>query len=277
MKTEAFRRVFIVGCEGSGTTLLQAFLAAHPAVWTCPETQFFVGLFASRHLKRLGIARSEGGRRIEALLAYLGRPDLAAKLPRMRLLISPMAAAFVEILDTLALDAGRDVWVEKSPRHIDHIEAIQARLPDAAFIHVVRDGAEVVASLHDRARRFPEAPGFFGYRDVDRCVDRWLETAAATLRHSGKKNHATVHYERLVARPREALEGVCRFLGLRFEEAMLRDYRSAADRVILPREPWKEAVRGPLRATGREKFLALFDARERGRILDRLARAPGFG
>ena len=35
------KRVFLVGCPRSGTTLLQSMLHAHPSIYSLPETKFF--------------------------------------------------------------------------------------------------------------------------------------------------------------------------------------------------------------------------------------------
>jgi hypothetical protein len=53
------KRVFIVGCPRSGTTLVQALLARYPGVHSFPETRFFEALLdaVDLQLARLGAER----------------------------------------------------------------------------------------------------------------------------------------------------------------------------------------------------------------------------
>jgi len=63
---------------------------------------------------------------------------------------------FVQIVDAASLKAGRPIWVEKTPDHLFYVKRIQQYIPDAAFIHIIRNGRDTVASLVDAARKFPD-------------------------------------------------------------------------------------------------------------------------
>ena len=41
MQNRSFKRIYIVGCPRSGTTLLQSMVAAHPLLTSYPETHFW--------------------------------------------------------------------------------------------------------------------------------------------------------------------------------------------------------------------------------------------
>ena len=153
------------------------------------------------------------------------------------------ARAFADVIDGACKDAGKSVWVEKSPIHLRCIPDIVGAMPDACFIHVVRDGREVVASIFELCKTQPDrwigqfldgrsrAPG--GDADprdelvIQAIIARWNEDVAITAGRLGDPHHSLVQYDRLLSNTRAELEGLCVLLGLDFDESMLEHRRSA--------------------------------------------------
>jgi hypothetical protein len=48
---------------------------------------------------------------------------------------------------------GKPRWGEKTPRYVGKMRQIQGALPEARFVHVVRDGRDVALSVLDRTVR----------------------------------------------------------------------------------------------------------------------------
>jgi len=125
------RYVFLLGAPRSGTTWLQIMLSSHPEVSTCQETHLFSGYLSGLERswrKHAGDQRGVG---------------LQAALTRSR---------FIELQRHFALsvlDAIGDtpVVLEKTPAHITVLGQLQEVLPEARFIHIVRDPRAVAASL----------------------------------------------------------------------------------------------------------------------------------
>jgi hypothetical protein len=155
--------------------------------------------------------------------------------------------------------------VEKSPENLRHIEAIETHVPGAAFIHIVRNGADVVASLHAAANAGWK--GFERPMTLDECIQRWTTDLEITRRELGKPNHFLVRYETLVSDPSGALKRVCAFLGLAFDEGMLERRREAARQIILPWEHWKAGVFEPIRNANATKFYDSLGPDEREYVL----------
>ena len=155
-KPEVTKRVFLVGCPRSGTTIAQVMLAAHPEVLSFPETQFFkwaVGLRRRPQL-RIGLATGLERRAFHRCVEErLNRPDLKDRLPRQPLLFRTAVNAYVSVLDELTMDDGKAIWLEKTPLHVHFTDLIEKYVSRAHFIHVVRRGSDVVASIRDRALR----------------------------------------------------------------------------------------------------------------------------
>ncbi|MEQ8357014.1 MAG: sulfotransferase [Kiloniellaceae bacterium] len=123
--------VFLLGAPRSGTTWLQIMLSKHPDISTCQETHLFSGYLS-------GLQRSwrhhEGDRRGVGLQATITREDFIALQRQFAL----------SVLDSIG---DTPVILEKTPAHITVLEDLSEVLPEARFIHIIRDPRSVAASL----------------------------------------------------------------------------------------------------------------------------------
>jgi hypothetical protein len=131
---------------------------------------------------------------------------------------SVRAAPYVRIRDGTDRVAGSVTPPGERRRHLRHLSGSSAT-PDAVFVHIVRAGRDVVASLYDVAKSNPEEWG--GFRDLDSCINRWLEDVEITRSRMGHPRHMPVRYERLVNDPERELRTVCESIGLPFERKMV--------------------------------------------------------
>lgn len=264
-------RVFVVGCPRSGTTLLQSMLAAHPETCSFPETHFFSRVCGGV-AQGLGFSSMRNRERAVAnrFLEKVDRQDLIEHLPRWHPRLRPYKEAFISILDQLARDAGASRWVEKTPMHLHFIQDIETVAPDARFLHILRNGEDVIASLYQVTSKYPEAWG--GERDLDRCIDRWVGDVRRSLVLAEQDNHLLVRYEELIDRPADVLQSVCDRLGANFDPAMVARYEGAAPNVVTEDEEWKASVTKPLSKPSRRKFDEYLDEAERQRVRTRLER-----
>ena len=252
------KRIFIGGCSRSGTTFLQELLANHSRVQTFPETGVFLRALGMRGRVlpwvHLGLTLGKERKALRRLLDEMELPPEGRPvLPPRRVLLGSSARDVVAFLDQLAQRHRKDVWVEKTPRHVLHATRILHLVPDARFIHTVRDGRDVVASIVHRAMRFPDA--FPRQNDPAYGIHQWNRSLRSTWKSLKEPGHLVVLYEGLTLYPRETLESLSRALGLPFEEAMLerRERRS----FVTDREGWKDRPPGAIRPA-RSKFRELF-------------------
>lgn len=267
------KRIFVVGCPRSGTTLLQSLLAAHSQVETFPESHFFEWLFSGRTVPRaLGVASRRARGRLYRFIDQLERPELRRRVPWYAVTVRQLAGCFVRILDTLTQETGSTVWLEKTPGHLHHVDDIGRLVDNAQFVHILRGGADVVASLYDVGKRFPELWG--GYTvDLDMTIQRWVDDTRASLQYDAVPNHILVRYEDLVADARPIVVDLCERLDLPFEETMLTGYRSVASEIVLSNEPWKEATDRPITSSAGRKFQSVFTEDQQAYILERIEQA----
>ena len=216
---------FIVGSARSGTTLLRMMLNAHPEVAVPPESRFVVELYSSDEV------------RVDDFLSRLGShrrwiswdtpiEDVRAQLAGMSTVAYPAAieAAFM----AFAQSRNKKRYGDKTPRYIEHLPLLARLWPNAKFVHLVRDGREVALSYAD-------VP--FGPNTVAKAAALWRERVTLGMKQGrplGPERYAELRYERLLENPREEVEGLCTFLDLDFDPAML-DYSEYARSEVLDR------------------------------------------
>ena len=232
-------RIFLVGCPRSGTTLLQGMLASHSQIESFPETHFFEKGFSGRkssRKKRILTPVLRGGYLRAVLSGWIRELSLFGyEVPDSVKSDHGWSRAkvvddFVGILDSLTLNNGKNVWVEKTPGHVLRISTISRYVSKSKFIHIVRDGRPVVASLYRVSRRFPD--GWGGPWSVERCISMWNACLASTSEHLGESGHFVVSYERLLEDPEKHLRGLCSFLRVRYEASMLSSYAAATEKIV---------------------------------------------
>jgi len=265
-----------MGCSRSGTTLLQSLLASHSRVHTFPETGVFLKAFGMRGTVLpwvpLGLTLGKERKALARLLdsqsaSQSGASGELPQLPPRRCSLSRSLADVTAFLDALAEAYGKDTWVEKTPRHVFHARRIQRAVPGALCIHMVRKGEDVVASIVDRGKRFPER--FPRQSDPSYGIRQWNQSMRATEVAMKEPGHAVVFYESLVAAVDPTLRTLCGIVGLDFEAGML----TPADRTSFTSvdEEWKSQVNAPVEMAS-SKFEKLFDEGTRARITERLER-----
>lgn len=222
---------FIVGVARSGTTLLRLMFDAHPALAIPPETYLLLPIF------RAGVSGegAELGRdEFERLICEFHTwPDLGISRERLReelASLEPFTArqGLRTVYRLYAEERGKSRWGDKTPNYRRHLPAIAAMLPEARFLHIVRDGRDVALSL----RREWFAPA----EDMAGLARHWVEEIDATRQAMRQCVEAGGHavelrYEDLVLQPRVTLEGLCAFVELPFDPSMLTYHRGAPARI----------------------------------------------
>lgn len=264
-------KIFLVGCPRSGTTLLQSLLAAHPEIASFPESHFCSAIFVPRSPKRqkLNLASKFAWARLEEFLGKIGKQEMKQYLPKFGLFPSQYAHSFIKILDILTQQQNKSIWLEKTPGHLRYINYLEKWVKDAKFIHIIRNGADVVASLFEVTHQYPDI--WNGAWDIDRCIQQWISDVKLSQSYSHQGNHTLVKYEMLVENPQLVLTEICEFIGVKFTENMLLDYRAVAKQVSLTNETWKASATQGIKNANSHKFYQVFDETQRQYILEKIS------
>lgn len=273
---------FVVARGRSGTTLVRAMLDAHPDM-AIPNESHFVAQFA-RH--RDHYERDErfdlGGFTTDLLehWAFLrwGLPPDEVRAAYESAPPSDVPTAIRDLYATYARHHGKTRYADKTPSYVMSMDLLARTFPEARFVHVIRDGRDVALSY---------LSGRFEIRTLGQAAlywDRFVRAGRAAGARLGPERYREVRYEDLVAEPERVLADLCAFVGLPFDEHMLR-YHERADRLVPTlshqeshRNLYKPPTRG-LRDWRRDlspRDVAVFEALA-GDLLDELGYERGAG
>jgi hypothetical protein len=136
-----------------------------------------------------------------------------------------LAEAIRRIYASYASRRGKPRYGDKTPNQVVHIHLLARTLPEARFVHVIRDGRDSTLSYLDAD---------FGPSTVAEAAVYWrrfVEAGRRAGRELGHGRYREVRYEELVAAPERELRALSGFCGLAYDEAML-DYPERADELV---------------------------------------------
>jgi hypothetical protein len=219
---------FIVGSPRSGTTLLRFMLDSHPELAIPPETGFLG--FRPKFWWRGDKLREE------FFQALIGHPRPTPAWPDFEIPEEAFREALLEI-NPFTIPEGyrafyrlysarfnKSRWGDKTPLYCLELNAIRRALPEARFIHLIRDGRDAALSL----RRMWFSPGW----EIETQAAYWRKCVLAA-REAGleRPDYLEVRYEDLILKTRETLERICAHVCLDYDDAMLSYYTRAPARL----------------------------------------------
>lgn len=245
--------MFIVGCPRSGTTLLKRVLNAHSELAITPETHWIPRrLRDGRGLDPDGVVEPE---LVPLLFEYFRFPRLGVgEHELLRLVAHGLTyAEFVSaIFDAYGRARGKNVVGDKSPPYVREIPLLHALWPEARFVHIIRDGRDVCLSAVNwatQAERFAERFPTWLEDPISTAAFWWKRQVAIGQSDGaalGPELYVEVLYEDLVHAPEETSKRLCAFLGLPYEEQMLRFHegRTKAGNGLSSKQAWLPITSG---------------------------------
>ena len=214
----------IVGSPRSGTTLLRLMLDAHSELAIPPETGF---LTFGETLTGKGAELRDTFFRV--IVTHEAWPDFQIPAQDFRVVldqITPfnLSDGYRAFYDLYSNRHGKPRCGDKTPIYCRHLNAIRRVLPEARFIHIIRDGRDAALSL----RRMWFSPGW----EIETQAAYWRDCVLAARRAGvGHDDYMEVRYEELVQNAAETLKRVCSHVDLSFQEEMLSYYERAPERL----------------------------------------------
>lgn len=174
--------VIIGGCGRSGTTLLLSILSSHPHIFGIDDETYALCFLA--YLYDTDSARPKSNIGPEF---FPVKPGLDSPI-RLDILYEYLARH--QVPDSCTR------WCEKTPKNILFCKQIlECFGKNSRFIHVVRDGRDVVTSRH------PTDPSTFWVKPT-----RWIQDVEAGLDYEKHPQVLTLRYEDLVTDPEDTLK-----------------------------------------------------------------------
>lgn len=203
--------------------MLGASLGAAPGAIVTQESQFKAWFI---HAARSGDWRADAAamyrrvnhdRRFLALWRMHPEARVLDRLSEAPSSPSLAAAVTLDIVDQYAERHGQPdwtTWVDHTPTSMMHVPALLEHFPDSRFVHLVRDGRAVAASV---------MPLDWGPPGVIHAARWWTYRVAHGLAAatSYPDRVMQLRYEDLTRDPEHWLRRICDFTGLEFTPAML--------------------------------------------------------
>jgi hypothetical protein len=206
--------VFVVGCPRSGTTVLYHMLlsAGGFAVYRSESNVFnllaprFGGMRTARDRERL---MTEWRDSILFDVSGLDADKITAQVVEG----CRSGGDFMRIvMGEVARSQGVNRWADCTPEHLLYMEEIKREIPDALFLHIIRDGRDVALSYLKQGWAYP-LPWDRGQElGVAGLYWKWMvERGRASGERLGA-SYQEVRFEELVTHPQETLARVGKFI-----------------------------------------------------------------
>lgn len=211
-------RAFVVGCQKSGTTWMQALLQAHPEVCSRGEASFgalLVGpMFELFNTYNANQRAGETNR-------FTGDDAIAIT----RQAINHLQRHW---LDAMPRPERANIISDKTPEHAVALDALGTIYPQMKVIHIIRDGRDGVVSgwYHNLREREAEFRARFGTRDryTRYFVEQhWVPfiTRARQWGQERPQQYLELQYERVLESPQEHARTIFEFLGVDTSDAII--------------------------------------------------------
>jgi ABC-type multidrug transport system fused ATPase/permease subunit len=209
--------VFLVGCPGSGVSLIKQMIERHPMLAVADDTNFIPTV-----LKDSG-AKSD----VPLTDDLVDRSRTFPNFDRLGLdnvevyKAGGMSETYSEFVTNLynifARKQDKELVAVKAPVYCRDIRLLNDLFPWARYIHVVRDGRDVAMSVLERATRLKEAIAATNVETVPIGASAlWWKTMVETARRDGNRLGAPfyleVRFEDLVDQPETVIQRIASFL-----------------------------------------------------------------
>jgi hypothetical protein len=251
---------FVVGAPRSGTTMLRLMLDAHPDLAIPPETYFITKAQKAWRAAKRKPGEDEVEAFLDAVTGHKRWPDfhldagdfrerVRARNPKR---LGEGVRCFYEMY---AEKIEKPRWGDKTPFYVRKMDVIHRVLPEARFVHLIRDGRAVALSIKDL---------WFGPDTIEGCAEFWVARLdEARAKAADLPHYMEVIYEDLVRDPEPNLRRIAEFIEVPFDERMVRFYENVDERIALETPPEEVAPDGRIVST-----------EERMKIMENLKRPP---
>jgi hypothetical protein len=214
---------FICGVTRSGTTLLRLMLDTHPEVAIPGETHW-----VPRLIKRMERSKLTADEAADFVVEHKRWGDFHLDGDALRERWRPIkpfnAADAIRAFYGLYCEReGKPRYGDKTPGYLREMLRIQRVLPEARFIHIIRDGRDVALSVLKLN---------WGPSNPTEAAELWSERITKARKQAPKVDHyMEIFFEDLVMDTEGTLRRVCEFIELDYDPVMLDYHQRAEERL----------------------------------------------
>ena len=125
----------------------------------------------------------------------------------------------LEKLKKNCLKANKEQILEKTNRHIWHIDYIRSKYKNFKFILITRDPRDVIASLYKRNVNK-------NIKTLQNSIIRYRDDSMWTIRQIGNKDTILVRYEDFIKDPKKISKHVFKFMNLKYEKDIMNYHKN---------------------------------------------------
>jgi hypothetical protein len=119
------------------------------------------------------------------------------------------------VMGAVAQNQGAARWAVYDPDNVLHMERVKADIPNALFVHIIRDGRDIALSLK-KMGGFTPLPWDRATTPSLAATSLYWEWMVRKGREHGRKfpsDYYEIHYEDLLTKPQETLHALGNFIG----------------------------------------------------------------
>lgn len=189
--------IFVLGAQGSGTTVMRLILDSHDDIAMAQETGFARVLMANEWPPFAADITAQWYRKLGLTLDEFERE---------------LAGFYGHLFSRFAAERGATRWGDKTPLHVWHMELLARVFPDAVFVGMVRHPG---AGAHSRTHRMGHS--------WSGSLAHWRQRNKELFRQGARLGERFVlcRYEDLVADPEPVLRELLDWLGEPWSDQVL--------------------------------------------------------
>jgi hypothetical protein len=197
--------VFIIGAPRSGTTWLQAMMAAHPSICSTIDElklfDFFTVPLEKGWQYLLSLQKGTGGSRNGLAAMWTDREFYEFLNEFVGRVYNQVAA----------LKPEATVLLDKAPAYSNCVEHIDRLIPQAKFLHIIRDGRDVAVSLTTAGQGWGR---LWAPKKIKMAASTWKSyVLEAQKARQYRQRYLEVRYEELLTSGPQVLRTVFDFIG----------------------------------------------------------------
>jgi hypothetical protein len=179
------------------------------------------------------------------------------------------------VYTSFGLVAGKTfgIWGDKNNFHLNHLNELLDLYKNARFLHLVRDGRDVVCSYREvmaTKSNSPYAPTLkTGSADIALEWSRNVMKIDSFMSTMPRETAMTIRYEDLVLAPSSVVMAICEWLGIPFEADMLNFHKQNKIKKLEPdlTMDWKKRTLQPISGATVKRYASLLSSEEQDEFL----------